>query len=67
MRFPKRILCLWKNNNNWRNNNNNSFGGSYNNYGGGNNTNNKGSGITYSTNSSQKSLMKSIHCLKKNE
>ena len=40
------------------NNNNNSFWGSNNNYGDGNNSNNKGSGITYSTNISQKSLMK---------
>ena len=38
------------------NNNNNSFRGSYNNFGVGNNnnSNNKGSGITSSTNSSQK-------------
>ncbi len=40
------------------NNNNNSFGDSNNNYGKCNNSNNKGSEITYSTNGSQKSLMK---------
>ena len=51
---------MGNNNNQFGINNNNNFRGSYNNFGVGNNnnSNNKGSGITYSTNSSQKSLMK---------